>query len=87
MEEEKTLLQIIKTENGMDCRWQGYGHEDLFNIALAISDFARRNEMFLLMLLGLIKMIVTDGKFAKELDESVIEMPDFNSILNNTKDD
>ena len=87
MEEGRQLLSITREEEGVSASWQGHGFEDLMSITLVIVDYARRNPAFLTMLLCTLKQSVENEEFQEALDESVIEMPDFNQLLKNTNNE
>lgn len=83
MEENKELLTIYREGLGVRASWNALELEDMMSVVVSIADLARRNEPFLILLLGTIKEALSNEEFQQMLDADVVEMPDFDSLLKN----
>ena len=85
MEESRELLSIYKEPDGVSANWKAQNADDVIAVAVAIADFARRHDTFMLLLLGTIKEVLSNKEFQQTLEDHVVEMPDFDLLLKNLK--
>lgn len=85
MEENKVLFQVISEEGGTTVNCHVDGQQEAFQVALAIHQVIQGSPLIACMLASIIEMRKADPLFDKVLDEATIDMPDFESILKNTK--
>lgn len=85
MEESKVLFQVISEEGGTTFNCHVDGQKEAFQVALAIHQVIQGSPLVACMLASIIEMRKADPNFDKVLDESTIDMPDFEAILKNTK--
>ena len=84
-ENKNNLVAIWRTEDGACSEWHSKCADDLFAIIMSICDFAKKNNMFMLLLLGALADCLNDGEFSQEIDKSTIDLSNFNNILKNTE--
>jgi hypothetical protein len=85
MEENKVLFQVTNENGGSTVNCHIDGQEEAFAVALAIYQVIQGSPLVACMLASIIEMRKNDPEFDKVLDESTIDMPDFEAILKNTK--
>ena len=81
MEDNKELLKISMEPAGIGVHWDVKGFDEMMGVCIALANCAKKNEAFLIMLLGAIREIFGNENFARSIEESCCEMPDFESIL------
>ena len=85
MEDSKVLFQVISEEGGATVNCHVDGQEEAFQVALAIHQVIQGSPLVACMLATIIEIRKNDPNFDKILDQSTVEMPDFEAILKNTK--
>ena len=85
MEENKVLFQVISEEGGTAVNCHVDGQKEAFQVALAIHQVIYGSPLVACMFASIIEMRKADPLFDKILDQSTVEMPDFEAILKNNK--
>lgn len=85
MEEDKILFQVISENGGSTVNCHIDGPREAFSVALAIYQVIQGVPLVACMLASIIEMRKADPEFDKILDESTVDIPDFESILKNIK--
>ena len=80
------LVSIWKTEDGSGAgsEWHSSGIDDIFAIIMSICDFAKKNNTFMLLLLGALADCLRGGEFSQEINKSSIDISNFYDIFKNT---
>ena len=90
MEENENDIELLSVwadgNEKLHSTWHARNGRDVMAIVIAIVDFARQNDDFMLLLLGALSDCVKGGELSRYLEKSSIDISNFNNILKNTQD-
>ena len=85
MEENKILFQVTSQGERTAVQCHAESPEEVFQVALAFHSILINKPKYAAALAFIASMYNEDPNFEKALDDATVEMPDFDSILKNTK--